>query len=112
MARGDFPSSKQDQFVLRFPDGLRDRVKNAAQRNRRSMNAEIIAALEYGLEAEGLVIKLRERQNHLEVENTSLREMVKLLHDVLQNGTPDQRQFMEDLRAGKYWLSPTEVDTE
>lgn len=46
MARGDFPSSKQDQFVLRFPDGLRDRIKAYAERHGRSMNAEIIRVLE------------------------------------------------------------------
>lgn len=46
MARGDFPSSKQDQFVLRFPDGMRDLIKEAAERNGRSMNAEIAARLE------------------------------------------------------------------
>ncbi|MBW8285050.1 MAG: Arc family DNA-binding protein [Rhizobium sp.] len=46
MARGDFPSAKQDQFMLRFPDGLRDRIKVAAETNGRSMNSEIIARLE------------------------------------------------------------------
>lgn len=46
MARGDFPSAKQDQFMLRFPDGLRDRIKVAAEANGRSMNSEIIARLE------------------------------------------------------------------
>ncbi|MDI6025634.1 Arc family DNA-binding protein [Corticibacterium sp. UT-5YL-CI-8] len=46
MARGDFPSSKQDQFVLRFPDGLRDRIKASAEKHGRSMNAEIILVLE------------------------------------------------------------------
>lgn len=46
MARGDFPSAKQDQFVLRFPDGLRDRIKAYAERHGRSMNAEIIRVLE------------------------------------------------------------------
>ncbi|UVC08260.1 Arc family DNA-binding protein [Rhizobium sp. TH2] len=46
MARGDYPSSKQDQYVLRFPTGMRDRIKAAAERNGRSMNAEIVATLE------------------------------------------------------------------
>ncbi len=36
----------QEKFVLRLPDGMRDRIKLAAERNNRSMNAEIIAALE------------------------------------------------------------------
>lgn len=45
MSRGDFPSAKQDQFVLRLPDGMRDRIKAAAEANNRSMNAEVIARL-------------------------------------------------------------------
>lgn len=36
----------QDKFVVRFPDGLRDRIKMAAAENSRSMNAEIIHTLE------------------------------------------------------------------
>lgn len=44
--RGDFPSSKQDQFALRLPDGLRDRIKSHAKANSRSMNTEVILALE------------------------------------------------------------------
>lgn len=35
-----------DQYTVRFPDGLRDRIKDAAEENGRSMNAEIIARLE------------------------------------------------------------------
>ncbi|NVM41942.1 Arc family DNA-binding protein [Ochrobactrum intermedium] len=35
-----------DKFMLRFPDGMRDRLKQAAAENNRSMNAEIIARLE------------------------------------------------------------------
>lgn len=36
----------QDKFVLRLPDGMRERIKFVAERNKRSMNAEIIATLE------------------------------------------------------------------
>ncbi|MDP5307582.1 Arc family DNA-binding protein [Paracoccus spongiarum] len=36
----------QDKFVLRLPDGMRNRLKMAAERNRRSMNAEIVDALD------------------------------------------------------------------
>ncbi|NPD17606.1 Arc family DNA-binding protein [Xinfangfangia sp. D13-10-4-6] len=35
-----------DQYTVRFPDGLRDRVKNAAALTGRSMNDLIVAALE------------------------------------------------------------------
>lgn len=36
----------EDKYVIRFPDGMRDRIKKAAERSGRSMNAEIVAALE------------------------------------------------------------------
>ncbi|SFZ82394.1 Arc-like DNA binding domain-containing protein [Devosia enhydra] len=36
----------QDKYVLRLPDGMRDRIKAAAERNGRSMNAEIVATLD------------------------------------------------------------------
>ncbi|MEF9605904.1 Arc family DNA-binding protein [Paracoccus sp. PXZ] len=35
-----------EQFMLRLPDGMRDRIKHAAEANNRSMNAEIVATLE------------------------------------------------------------------
>jgi hypothetical protein len=35
-----------DQFVLRFPKGMRDFLKFAAEKNGRSMNTEIVARLE------------------------------------------------------------------
>jgi len=43
MPRTDYPSDKQDQYMVRFPDGMRDRLKAAAAQNKRSMNAEIVA---------------------------------------------------------------------
>lgn len=39
----------QDKYVLRLPDGMRDRLKVAAADNGRSMNAEIVARLEASL---------------------------------------------------------------
>lgn len=40
------PGAGSDQFNVRFPPGMRDRIKVAADINGRSMNAEIIATLE------------------------------------------------------------------
>lgn len=46
----------KDRYMLRLPDGMRDRIKSAAASNNRSMNAEIIATLEekYPAPPEGL----------------------------------------------------------
>lgn len=40
------PVQPQDKYVLRLPDGLRDRIKAHAERHGRSMNAEIVRVLE------------------------------------------------------------------
>lgn len=42
----EFPSDKADKFVVRFPDGMREKIRVAAEANNRSMNAEIIARLQ------------------------------------------------------------------
>ncbi|RFP87422.1 Arc family DNA-binding protein [Rhodobacteraceae bacterium 63075] len=42
----EYPSSTQDKYIIRMPDGLRDRIREKADANRRSMNAEIVALLE------------------------------------------------------------------
>lgn len=36
----------KDKFMLRLPDGWRAAIKERAARNRRSMNQEVLAALE------------------------------------------------------------------
>ena len=46
-----------DKVIVRLPDGMRDRIKVAAEANNRSMNAEVVATLEktYPAPAEGSV---------------------------------------------------------
>jgi len=45
-----YPSEQAERFIVRFPEGMRDEIKELAEKNRRSMNAEIVAWLEKGLE--------------------------------------------------------------
>lgn len=40
------PSQTQDKFIIRLPNGLRERIKVKADENGRSMNAEIVQVLE------------------------------------------------------------------
>ena len=54
------PARGSDQFPLRLPDGMRDRVKASAERNGRSMNTEIIMALDAAFpEMDGTTIELQ-----------------------------------------------------
>ncbi|WP_170975893.1 Arc family DNA-binding protein [Rhizobium sp. FY34] len=46
----DTPTRDQNKFIVRMPEGMRERVKVRADENRRSMNAEIIDLIESGLE--------------------------------------------------------------
>lgn len=61
MAKTHYPSDKADQYMVRFPDGMRDRLKEAAASNNRSMNAEIVDLLERSLDFPALPKGLRDR---------------------------------------------------
>jgi hypothetical protein len=41
----DRKTQDQEKFVVRLPNGMRERIKASADRNHRSMNAEIVATL-------------------------------------------------------------------
>lgn len=47
-----YPSEMADKFVVRMPEGMRDRIRQKADENRRTMNSEIIHALDRALAAE------------------------------------------------------------
>jgi hypothetical protein len=44
-----YPSEQQDRLIIRFPDGMRDRIAALAKANGRSMNAEVINMIEASL---------------------------------------------------------------
>jgi hypothetical protein len=39
-----------DKFMIRLPEGMRDRIRQNAEANRRTMNAEIIHYIDLGLD--------------------------------------------------------------
>lgn len=45
-----FPSQLQDKFTVRFPEGMRDKIAELADKNGRSMNAEIVFILNQFIE--------------------------------------------------------------
>ncbi|MDP9559776.1 UNVERIFIED_ORG: plasmid stability protein [Rhizobium nepotum] len=53
MAKKSFPSDKQDQYMIRFPEGMREELKLSAANMGRSMNAEIVQRLKTSFEEEG-----------------------------------------------------------
>ncbi len=53
-----------DQFMVRLPEGMRERIKRAADRNGRSMNAEVVATLEHTYPPEPSMEELISRVHH------------------------------------------------
>jgi len=42
-------AARNNQYVIRFPDGMRDKIKELAAREGRSMNTQIVKFIELGL---------------------------------------------------------------
>lgn len=47
------PHQPEDKYIIRFPDGMRPSIAEAARANNRSMNAEIVARLQASFEGSG-----------------------------------------------------------
>ena len=75
-----FPSQVQDKFTVRFPDGMRDEIAEQAKKNNRSMNAEIILALEKYLESQKLDLPVQSTKKHIQYS-----EMEEIQHLLLKN---------------------------
>ena len=68
------PGRGSDQFPLRLPDGMRDRIKAAADENGRSMNSEIVDRLEASFEIE---VNLKDTIEKLEGSTASYKAAAK-----------------------------------
>lgn len=77
MTKKPYPSDKLDQYIVRFPNGMRDRIKAAATANSRSMNAEIIATLE---------------EKYPQPEEMQLAEMFQIVDDLLAKAESEQER--------------------
>lgn len=63
-----YSSRTADKFVVRLPDGMRDRIAEVAREQHRSMNSEIIARLESSLQQDGVLIQ----DNSLRIDSPEL----------------------------------------
>jgi len=54
-----------DKFNLRFEDGMRARLEDAAKKNNRSLHAEIIDRLRASFEGPSLELRVAELERHV-----------------------------------------------
>ena len=55
MKQAIYSSRTADKFVVRLPDGMRERIADVARNHHRSMNSEIIARLEQSMLQESVL---------------------------------------------------------
>lgn len=77
----------KDQYMLRFPDGMRDKLKSAAAANGRSLNAEIVYRLQETLEMDDYQPVENIHADPIEPELTaSQKRLLKRLMEKLEAG--------------------------
>lgn len=102
------PSRIADQFVVRFPDGMRDQIADAAKAAERSMNAEIVHRLAQSFQPQqgghpGIEFALQQLGESLQAalqERKDLGNMVVALSKVCRTAS----SFVED-RFAKQFLT-------
>ncbi len=106
---------ESDKFMLRFPEGMRDEIKQLATEDGRSMNAKIIELLQFALSNSGLdmdeVYKIAFDQRReftgkdaamskrliaLEAENFRLRARLDLWEPLILQSSPEELAKLRD----------------
>ncbi|QEY58871.1 Arc family DNA-binding protein [Pseudomonas sp. C27(2019)] len=75
-----YSSRTADKFVVRLPEGMRDRIAEVARSQHRSMNSEIIARLESSLAQESLLTEVNSVNVRLDSPELSHHERELLQH--------------------------------
>lgn len=74
-----------DKFMLRLPDGMRERIKDAAEANSRSMNAEIVARLDSSFAPREGSVTMNLNIELSEIDEPELIRKLQLLNDHLRS---------------------------
>lgn len=93
----------QDKFIVRLPEGLRDRMKGMALDNGRSMNNEVVAAIELWLDLNLLelprsaqeVSEIQAKANRLDFEVSDLSTRLKEIESAIAGpmpGVPEEKR--------------------
>lgn len=110
-----YPSDQADKVLVRMPDGMRDRLKEAAKANNRTMNAEIVARLQesFHVKGAGVAVMRMEAEGALQPSPSAdeiATEVVKKLDRMIPVGTEALEKYLELIeqssmeRHRKWWM--------
>lgn len=106
--REKYPSELADRFQVRMPNGLRDAIKEAAEKNNRSMNAEILARLSGSWNDRQMGLDLLRAAAKIHEFNIASMENHKSILDAAVNASLE----LQKLGIGASAESTAEVVTE
>jgi plasmid stability protein len=98
-----------DKYIVRFPEGMRDRLAEEARRNGRSMNAEVVARIQATLDAGDAVSapQMLARFDRLALQVDALHKWMKTQPteggiERLPDDHPDQVRLLQPGEAQKF----------
>lgn len=114
-------AKEQDKFVIRLPEGMRDRIKSKAERAGMSMNDAIIWCLEREFPAEitfeerigelaNLVSMLKDSKNPDQGVENLIAEMDATLSDIYHKRLPVDRPFRHMVHDRLTYWQELEMD--
>lgn len=94
----DSKSRKLDQYIVRFPDGMRERIKAAAEKNNRSMNAEIVKLIDEGFEQRAHFEWIEAQHRTLE-EDDPYHQLEQMQREMEERFESEKRQNTNSVKA-------------
>lgn len=102
------PSQSADKYIVRLPEGMRDRIADAAKLNNRTMNAEIVARLQQSFEGGGV----KDASDKLMVAGFVLRMVRSLVTDAtVQADIDTMAKYISDASEDDQVLTAFEAVT-
>lgn len=107
-------AASQDKFIIRLPEGMRERIKKEAEDAGRSMNAEIVRTLEAAYPAEPDIYEVLDRVHGMiaQAKNTEgvpyRKELVTALDELserIASGIESKKFRRAGLLADSAWFS-------
>lgn len=107
----EFPSRLLEKVVLRLPDGMRDRLKAAAEANKRSMNAEIVARLDRSLDEDRQLPKVEMDMFYGMASAVAEQTVTHMLHVWLNAAEEEGGTNHDPVRALRKFLTDRSLRT-
>lgn len=92
-------SRDADKFVVRMPDDMRERVARFARLHFRSMNSEVLVAMEWWMDRQQLMwLMLQATERELALQESISKKAVGTTLDLLAQRHPKAKDTIEQLR--------------